>query len=164
MVDIQENRDLVNQFRDVNLALEVFDFADLTSTVTSLPSGQRVKLTGIVGEGIAQIREPVIGWVKAANLRFARGKSFTVNATNAPSGLLAFSMPGQVSQNDGPAGGATVFLTVPEDSFDAPSSTTGTNNTFVRVIFTDKNGDDRIGFVSQGPVGSTMGGNDSNFQ
>ena len=159
MGNIQEKRDLVNEVRETNLDLPVFDFADLTSTVTTVLTGQRVKLTGIVGDGIAQIKEPAIGWVKSANLRFAKGKSYTVAVS---SGLLAFSQD-HVFQDDGPLGNATVHLTVPEKSHTAKGND-GLDKTFVRVIYIGKDNEEHMGFVSQGPVGSTPGGADSNLQ
>ena len=169
MVDIQEDKALVNAIRQTNLNVQVFDFADLTSFVTTLSSGRRVKLTGIKGSGIAQLKEPVVGWVNAANLAvisvvtpgsFEKGKSFRVNASN---GLKAYFEPG-ASEEDGPANGSTVFLTNPGDSFLAPSSNPDINNVFVRVFYTGTGGKERVGYVSQGPEGSTLGGADSNLR
>ena len=172
MVDIQEDQALVNAIRQTNLNVQVFDFADLTSFVTTLSSGRRVKLTGIKGNGIVYIKEPVVGWVNAANLAvspaappgaFKQGKSFQVSPANAPNGLLAFFEP-NAPENDGPASGSTVFLTDPGDSFVAPSRTQRINNVFVRVFYTGADGNQRVGYVSQGPEGIALGGAGSNLR
>ncbi|GAB4468238.1 MAG: hypothetical protein OHK0037_25640 [Elainellaceae cyanobacterium] len=161
MVTIQEKRELVNQTRETNRTVQVYDYADLSGVGINLPSSQRVKLTGIVGDGLAQIKEPVIGWVNATYLKTPtetrKGARYRVRMTSAPNGLRAYWEPGK-AQNDGPAGGATVFLTEPQDSY------VEGGRKFVRVFYTGKANNERIGYVSQGPIGSNLGQPNSNFE
>ena len=48
--------------------LNVFTNTALNRVVSELPAYTRVTLTGIIGEGIVQLREPVVGWAKSETL------------------------------------------------------------------------------------------------
>jgi hypothetical protein len=43
MVTIQEKRELVNQTRETNRAVQVYDYADFSGVVINLPASQWVK-------------------------------------------------------------------------------------------------------------------------
>jgi len=162
MVEIRERKDLIDAMRAPNRNIAVYRDTDLSITVMGLNPDQPLRLTGIIGDGLTQIKEPVVGWVQSTFLKpisndMTRGKAFRLRNTPALSqGLLAYYEPG-AKMNDGPAANSIVYLTVPPDSY------VESGRVFIRVFFTGKAGGLRAGYVSQGPVGSTMGEPSSNF-
>ena len=163
MVSINEKIDLVDQARDTTRAVSIYLRSDLSGTVTTLPENRRIKLTGIVGEGIAQIKEPVVGWVQSTYLKMPstglqKGKRYRLRDTPELSdGLSGYDIPG-VKQNDGPAAKSIVHATDPFDSY------VEGGRIFIRVFYTGKAGNERAGYVSQGSVGSVLGAPSSNLE
>ncbi len=163
MVSINEKNDLVDQARDTTRAVSIYLRSDLSGTVTTLPENRRVKLTGIVGEGIAQIKEPVVGWVQSTYLKMPssgmqKGKRYRLRDTpELSNGLSGYDIPG-VKQNDGPAAKSTAYATDPFDSY------VEDGRIFVRVFYTGKAGNERAGYVSQGSIGNVLGTPSSNFE
>lgn len=163
MVNINEKIDLVDQARDTNRAVSIYLRSDLSGTVTTLPENRRVKLTGVVGEGIAQIKEPVVGWVQSTYLKMPaggmqKGQRYRLRDTPELSqGLSGYDIPG-VKQNDGPAARSTVYATDPFDSY------VEGGRIFIRVFYTGKAGNERAGYISQGPIGSVLGTPSSNLE
>ena len=164
MVSINEKIDLVDQGRDTNQSATIYLNSNLSGTIVTLPQNRRVKLTGVVGEGIAQIKEPVVGWVESKYLKMPsaptmqKGKRFRLRDTpELSSGLIGFDIPG-AKQNDGPAAKSIVHVTEPFDSYPEEG------RLFIRVFYTGKAGNERVGYVSQGSLGSVLGTPSSNFE
>ena len=163
MVSINEKIDLVDQARDTTRAVSIYLRSDLSGTVTTLSENRRIKLTGIVGEGIAQIKEPVVGWVQSTYLKMPlsglqKGKRYRLRDTPELSdGLSGYDIPG-VKQNDGAAAKSIVHATDPFDSYIEGG------RIFIRVFYTGKAGNERAGYVSQGSVGSVLGAPSSNLE
>ncbi len=163
MVSINEKVDLVDQARDTTRAVSIYLRSDLSGTVTTLPENRRIKLTGIVGEGIAQIKEPVVGWVQSTYLKMPssglqKGKRYRLRDTPELSdGLSGYDIPG-VKQNDGPVAKSIVHATDPFNSYIEGG------RIFIRVFYTGKAGNERAGYVSQGSAGSVLGAPSSNLE
>ncbi|MEO1146150.1 MAG: hypothetical protein AAFY26_11200 [Cyanobacteria bacterium J06638_22] len=163
MVAIYERKDLIDEVRVANQPIWIYRDSEMTGNIMQLAPEAQVRLTGIVGDGLAQVKTPRVGWVNAGNLKmpfqggYTKGTAYRLrNTPELRNGLLAYYEPG-ASMNDGPAATSTVFLTVPGDSY------VENGRIFVRVFFTGKFGAERAGYVSQGPVGSTIGETSSNF-
>jgi hypothetical protein len=165
--------------------------ADVTRnryTITLKPY-TRITLTGVIaynGSGqvqYVQINQPVVGYVPTATLSTncdagptptpspspeGKGTCYLIRRAVAPNGLSAYDSPGGPPQRypnsptgnqDGPGAGTQVFFTKP-----ATPSQNLNNRTFVRVYYTSLGGGERLGWVSQGPVGSVAGAPSSNFE
>lgn len=162
MVAISERKDLIDALRAPNRNIAVYRDTDLNVTLMGLAPDQPLRLTGIVGDGLAQIKEPVVGWVQSLYLKqlssgMTKGKAYRLrNTPELSQGLAAFYEPG-AKMNDGPAANSIVYLTAPGDSYIEGG------RTFIRVFFTGKSGNERAGYVSQGSVGSVLGETSSNF-
>lgn len=163
MVAIYERKDLIDAVRATNQTIWIYRDSEMTGNIMQLASEAQVRLTGIVGDGLAQVKTPRVGWVSAANLKmpsqdgYQPGKAFRLrNTPELQSGLRAYYEP-SADMNDGPAANSTIYLTEPADSY------VENERVFVRVFFTGKFGATRAGYVSQGPVGSKMGESSSNF-
>lgn len=157
--------------------------------LTTIRPYTRITLSGVIAYNnsgqvqYVQIRQPVVGYVPTATLLTncnaqptptptptppEKGTCYVIRRSLAPNGLAAYETPGGAPQRfpntptgnqDGPAGGSQVFFTNPP----TPSQNFG-NRTFARVFYTSLGGDDRLGWVSQGPVGSAPGAPSSNFE
>lgn len=163
MVTINERKDLIDALRAPNRNIAVYRDTDLSVTVMSLATDQRLRLTGIVGDGLAQIKEPAVGWVQSLYLKqvsdggMTKGKAYRLrNTPELSQGLAAYYEPG-AKMNDGPAANSIVYLTNPEDSY------VEGGRKLIRVFFVGKFGSERAGYVSQGSVGSVLGDTSSNF-
>lgn len=163
MVAIYERKDLIDAVRATNQAIWIYRDSEMTGNVMQLAPETQVRLTGVVAEGLAQVKTPRVGWVNAGNLKvptsngYDQGKAYRLRDTaELRNGLLAYYEPG-AKMNDGPAAGSTVYLTEPGDSY------VEEGRVFIRVFFTGKAGITRAGYVSQGPVGSKLGEASSNF-
>ncbi|MBD1911371.1 MULTISPECIES: hypothetical protein [unclassified Leptolyngbya] len=163
MVAINERKDLIDALRAPNRTIAVYRDTDLSVTVMSLAADQRLKLTGIVGDGLAQIKEPTVGWVQSLYLKqisdggMTKGKAYRLrNTSELSQGLAAYYEPG-AKMNDGPGANSIVYLTNPEDSY------VENGRKLIRVFFVGKFGSERAGYVSQGTVGSVLGETSSNF-
>lgn len=162
MVAINERKDLIDALRAPNRNIAVYRDTDLNVTLMGLAPDQPLRLTGIVGDGLAQIKEPVVGWVQSLYLKqlssgMTKGKAYRLrNTPELSQGLAAFYEPG-AKMNDGPAANSVVYLTSPGDSYIEGG------RIFIRVFFTGKSGNERAGYVSQGSVGSVLGETSSNF-
>ncbi|MGG6292817.1 hypothetical protein ACQ4M4_00215 [Leptolyngbya sp. AN02str] len=162
MVAIFEKEELIDQLRATNRKINVFAHTSLAKSVRELNAESVVKLTGVVGDGLAQIKEPVVGWVQSTHLKAAssgmqKGQRYRLrNTPELSQGLAAYHVPGS-PQNDGPAANSFVFVTNPADSY------LENGRRYIRVYYTGVNGNERVGYVSQGPVGSVLGQASSNF-
>lgn len=159
---LTERSDFVGGCRLTSEALSVFDDARQTQPTGSLAAETRVTLTGVLGEGIAQIRSPRLGWIRVASLRTCevanpnpvRGECRRLRdpITDGPAyeelrfGLRAYDNPGRGIQvdnqgnPDGPTRGARVFFTAPPQFSDG----------WVRVFYRSRSGFERVGWVSLG--------------
>ncbi|HEY9639600.1 MAG TPA: hypothetical protein V6C57_03910 [Coleofasciculaceae cyanobacterium] len=177
---VYERVNRINVCRQANATTEIFlntALGPINQRVGTVTAGTRVTLTGVLGDipgigGVAQIKQPVVGWLRAANLKECsneptnptKGACYSIRTTAAPNGLYAYEDPktGQRQtyngQFDGPAGGSRVYLLNPP----LATQTVGTK-VFIKVYYTSLNGSDRVGWVSQGPVGSVIGSSTSNF-
>jgi hypothetical protein len=165
--------------------------ADITRNryTTTIQPYTRITLTGVIAYNnsgqvqYVQISQPAVGYVPTATLLTncdaqptptptptppTKGACYVIRRALAPNGLAAYESPGGAPQRfpntpngnqDGPAGGSQVFFTNP-----ATPSQNFNNRTFARVFYTSLGGGDRLGWVSQGPVGSTPGAPTSNFE
>jgi len=162
MVAISERKDLIDALRVPNRNIAVYRDMDLSISLMGLAQDQPIRLTGVVGDGLAQIKEPVVGWVQSIFLKqvsdgMTKGKAYRLrNTPELSQGLIAYYEPG-AKMNDGPAANSIVYLTEPADSY------IESGRIFVRVFFTGKSGNERAGYVSQGPIGSVLGGPSSNL-
>ena len=156
-----------------------------TTYTETIPPFTRINLTGVVAYNSSgqvqyvQINKPAVGYVPTATLQTncdagsgsnpppsGNGTCYTIRPAVAPKGLAAFESPGGAAQlypsrggsQDGPASGSQVFLTNP-----ATPSQNFSNRTFVKVRYKSLSGSERIGWISQGPVGSVAGAVSSNF-
>jgi hypothetical protein len=163
MVAIYERKDLIDAVRAANQTIWIYRDSEMSGNIMQLAPEAQVRLTGIVGDGLAQVKTPRVGWVNARNLKmpsqgdYTKGTAYRLrNTPELRNGLLAYYEPG-ASMNDGPAASSTVYLTVPGDSY------VENGRIFIRVFFAGKFGSERAGYVSQGSVGSTLGEPSSNF-
>jgi hypothetical protein len=174
---LYERSSYISTCRQVNATTEIFQntaLGPVNQRVGTVNTGAQVTLTGVLGEitgigGVAQIKTPVVGWLRSVNLTTCGtppviGSCYIIKLSTAPNGLFAYSDPITAQkqlyngQADGPAGGSKVYFTNPP----TPSQT-ARNTIFVKVTYTSLNGNDRVGWISQGPVGSTPGGANSNL-
>jgi len=164
MVTLFERKDLIDAIRATNQSIWIYRDSEMNGNIVQLAPEAQVRLTGIVAEGLAQVKTPRVGWVNAANLKmpsspidYVKGKAYRLrNTAELQNGLLAYYEPG-AKMNDGPAANSLVNLTEPSDSY------VENGRIFIRVFFTGKSGATRAGYVSQGPVGSVLGESSSNF-
>jgi hypothetical protein len=161
--------------------------ADVTRTryTGTIQPYTRLNLTGVIAYNSSgqvqyvQISQPTLGYVPTATLLTdcnagptppnpTKGTCYLIRRSLAPNGLAAYESPGGApqrypnspnGQQDGPASGSRVFFTNP-----ATPSQNFNNRTFVRVYYTSLSGNDRLGWISQGPVGSAPGAPSSNFE
>ncbi len=174
---LYERASYISTCRQVNATTEVFQntaLGPVSQRVGTVNAGSQVTLTGVLGDiagigGVAQIKLPVVGWLRSANLATCgtppvTGSCYIIKTATAPNGLYAYADPISAQkqlyngQADGPAGGSKVYFTTPP----TPSQT-ARNTIFVKVTYTSLSGSDRVGWISQGPVGSTPGGATSNL-
>jgi hypothetical protein len=180
---LYERTSYINGCRQATATTEIFlntALGPVNQRVGTVTTGTQVTLTGVLGTitgigGVAQIKQPVVGWVRAANLTTCddgglpgKGTCYVVRRTNAPNGLSAYDNPGRDPQRypnrptgaqDGPDAGSRVYLTNPPTA-----AQTYNGKVFVKVYYTSLSGGERLGWVSQGTVGSVIGSPTSNFQ
>lgn len=174
---LYERSSYIGTCRQVNATTEVFQntaLGPVNQRIGTVNVGSQVTLTGVLGDiagigGVAQIKTPVVGWLRSSALTTCgtppvTGSCFIIRTATAPNGLFAYSDPITAQkqlyngQADGPAGGSKVYFTAPP----TPSQT-ARNTIYVKVTYTSLNGSNRMGWISQGPVGSTPGGATSNL-
>lgn len=176
---LTERSDYINGCRTAAVAIEVYESAQLTTKIGSIPANATVILTGVLGSNVAQIRSPVLGWVQSSNLLNNCGSN--PNNGQLPSdidtnpdycrrlrdvnrdgpeysdlndGLVAFNQPGGTIQSysggpDGPSRAAIVRVTrKPPELQDYDF------RTWIRVKYQSRSGTPRIGWISNGPIGS----------
>lgn len=165
--------------------------ADITRNryTTTIQPYTRITLTGVVAYNnngqvqYVQISQPSLGYVPTATLLTncdarptptptptptGKGACYLIRRAVAPNGLAAYDSPGGTPQRspntptgfqDGPASGSQIFFTDP-----ATASQNYSNRTFVKVYYTSLGGSERLGWISQGPIGSAAGQPSSNFE
>jgi hypothetical protein len=177
---LTERVSAINTCRNTgNNPLPVYSDTAQTQAIGRLQPFTKVTLTGILGPGIAQVREPIVGWIQSATLQTdcnarpggtgtgtgsgtgtgtgtgtgapRRGTCFVV-LTNG--GLFAYDTPGGPQQtfegqNDGPDAGSRVF------AVDPVQRAVANNRRFVRAFYTSISNAERVGWISEGPVGGT---------
>ena len=183
-VSLTEKADYVGACRGSGAtALTLFEDSRKTKVVGTVPAGVVVTLTGVVGNGVVLIRNPSVGWIESTTLTTnctAGGQTTSetgplpadidVNplycrrlrssAIDGPdyrdldAGLAAFDRPGSSLQTafgsaDGPARGATVRITRTP-----PETQTYSDRTWIRVKYTSQLGTQRVGWISNGAIGS----------
>ena len=181
---VYERSSYINACRTANTTSEIFlntALGPVSQRVGTVTSGTQVTLTGVLGDiagvgGVAQIKAPVVGWLRSANLTNCNGGGngggvatkaacYFVKISTAPNGLFAYEDPTTKQkqlfngQGDGPAGGSRVFFIDPAV---APQTVGGF--IYVKVFYTSLSGNDRIGWISQGSTGTTPGSSASNFR
>jgi hypothetical protein len=68
-VPLSEKASYIGTCRSIGVeALKVYADTAQTQEVSELPAFSKITLTGVLGQGIAQISQPAMGWVKTANL------------------------------------------------------------------------------------------------
>nr|WP_290226695.1 hypothetical protein [Trichocoleus desertorum] len=164
---LSERPDYIGTCRGTTAAVNIYEDTQLTRRIGAVPARASVTLTGVLGNGIAQIRTPSVGWIQTTNLvTNCTGGNTPTTPGNAQRGecrrlrdpdvdgagyeslrfgLRAYENPGTTPQvyqgsSDGPAKGARVFLTNP----------TQTNGKWIRVFYTSVSGRDRLGWISAG--------------
>ncbi|HEY9628592.1 MAG TPA: hypothetical protein V6C84_14920 [Coleofasciculaceae cyanobacterium] len=176
-VPLYERVPYISTCRQLNATTEVFQntaLGPVSQRVGTVNAGAQVTLTGVLGNiagigGVAQIKTPVVGWLRSSVLTTCgtppvTGSCYIIRTSTAPNGLYAYSDPITAQKQlyggvaDGPAGGSRVYFTSPP----TPSET-ARNTIYVKVSYTSLSGSSRIGWISQGPVGSTPGGSTSNL-
>jgi hypothetical protein len=175
---IYERSSYINTCRAANTTTEIFlntALGPVDQRVGTITSGAQVTLTGVLGDitgvgGVAQIKTPVVGWLRSANLTSCnsnptKAACYFVKLSTAPNGLFAYEDPTTKQkqlyngQADGPAGGSRVYFLNP-----AVASQTVGGFIYVKVFYTSLSGSDRIGWISQGATGTTPGSSTSNFR
>ena len=177
---LYERSSYINTCRAANATTEIFlntALGPVNQRVGTINTGAQVTLTGVLGDipgvgGVAQIKLPVVGWLRSANLTSCGGGGvatkaacYFVKISTAPNGLSAYEDPATKQkqlfngQADGPAGGSRVYFIDPAV---APQTVSGF--IYVKVFYTSLSGNDRIGWISQGPTGTTPGSSTSNFR
>lgn len=162
---LTERSDYVGVCRTTNAtSVTLYEDSRLTRASGIVPANSKVTLTGVLGNNIAQIKTPLVGWVQSANLRVicgddnsggnpVRGECRRLRDPDVDGalyedlryGLRAYDNPGSGLQThlgnpDGPAKGARVFLTQP----------TQINNRWVRSFYNGRSGSERLGWISLG--------------
>jgi hypothetical protein len=138
--------------------LTVYQDSSLTLPIADLDPYTRITLTGVLGEGVAQLEEP-LGWVRAATLLLncdagpdpdpdPDPELGTCYQVVPPLGLIARETPAGSAQTyqgqfDGPAGNSQVYGTIP------PQRQTAEARTWQRVIYISLSGDERLGWVAE---------------
>ena len=177
---VYERSSYINACRAANTTTEIFlntALGPVNQRVGTINSGAQVTLTGVLGDipgvgGVAQIKTPVVGWLSASKLTGCnsggtqtKGACYFIKLSTAPNGLFAYDDPTTKQkqlfngQPDGPSGGTRVYFIDPAV---APQTVGGV--IFVKVFYTSLSGNDRIGWISQGPAGTTPGSATSNFK
>ncbi|NES98427.1 MAG: hypothetical protein F6K32_25265 [Desertifilum sp. SIO1I2] len=179
---ITEQVGFINTCRESgSTGLTLYEDAALTRAAGTIQPNTVVTLTGLVAPGIAQIKSPDVGWVRAATLSTNCGTETPITDATLPPdidtnpiycrrlrdstrdgqafsaldrGLIAYNTPGSGMQTylgspDGPARAATVRITRTP-----PETQTFEGNTWIRVKYTSVAGEARIGWVTNGPVGT----------
>ncbi len=174
---ISERTDLINACRITGAAVTLYADTALTRSIGSVTVNSSVSLTGIVGSGIAQIKAPVVGWISAVNLKTCGdgpGAGLPSDIDTNPvycrrlrnsivdgpdykdldAGLVAREVPNGAIQTyqgspDGPGGGSVVRITAT-----TPESQNYDGRTWVKVRYTGVSGGKRVGWVSNGPIGT----------
>ncbi len=174
---LTERSDYVGVCRTTANAAPLYENARLTKEISLVPANTQVTLTGVVGNGIAQIKQPEVGWLRSASLlsrcgdgtvsplppdidtnpiycrrlRSAQVDGAAYAYLNA--GLVAFDQPGGTmhryrGQPDGPSGAAVVRLT------QSPAQTqVYGDRDWVRVKYRSQSGSQRIGWIALGSTG-----------
>ncbi|MBW4490485.1 MAG: hypothetical protein KME12_22125 [Trichocoleus desertorum ATA4-8-CV12] len=166
---LSERPDYIGTCRRTTAAVNIYEDTQLTRRVGTVAARSSVTLTGVMGNGIAQIRTPSVGWIQTTNLvtnctggnpgngtppgNAQRGECRRLRDPDVDGagyeslrfGLRAYENPGTTPQiyqgsSDGPAKGARVYLTNPSQ----------TNGKWIRVFYTSVSGRDRLGWISAG--------------
>lgn len=164
---LSERTDYIGTCRGTTAAVNIYEDTQLTRKVGTVAARGSVTLTGVLGNGIAQIRTPSVGWIQTTNLvtnctggsnptppdNTQRGECRRLRDPDVDGagyeslrfGLRAYDNPGTTPQthqgsSDGPAKGARVFLTKPSQ----------TNGKWIRVFYTSVSGRERLGWISAG--------------
>lgn len=178
---LTERSDYVGACRKTTAtALTIYEDSRLTKSVGTVQSNTVVTLTGVLGNGTAQIRVPSLGWIQSATLstdcssveppastlpadidtnpkycrRVRDSKTDGANYKDLDRGLIADDNPGKGVQTylgtpDGPGGAAVVRLTRdPAESQDVGSLR------WIRIRYTSRSGEKRVGWVSNGSLAS----------
>lgn len=181
-VQITERPNFINTCRGSgSTGLTVYEDAALSRAIDSIQANTIVTLTGLVGPGIAQIKSPEVGWVRASTLTTDCGNETPVTDATLPpdidtnrlycrrlrdssrdgqayrdldQGLIAYNNPGVGQQNylgspDGPARASIVRITRTP-----PETQIYDGKSWIRVKYTGVSGQARVGWVTNGPVGS----------
>ncbi|MBD2097919.1 hypothetical protein H6F90_22875 [Trichocoleus sp. FACHB-591] len=166
-ITLSERTDYIGTCRGTTAAVNIYEDTQLTRRVGTVAARSSVTLTGILGNGIAQIRTPSVGWIQTTNLvtnctggnpgdnpgNVQRGECRRLRDPDVDGagyeslrfGLRAYDNPGTTPQtyqgsSDGPAKGARIFLTKPSQ----------TNGKWIRVFYTSVSGRERLGWISGG--------------
>lgn len=161
---LSERSDYVGACRAAGTqTLTVYDDARLSRSIGTIPASSRVTLTGVLGNGTAQIKAPYVGWVQAGQLKQCdstpnptpqkgacrRLRDPDLDGAQYESlryGLAAYDLPNKQQPQkygqyqDGPDKGAQVYFTDPRQI----------DGKWVRVFYTSLSGNDRLGWVSLG--------------
>lgn len=166
---LSENVSFINTCRSSgNATLSVFADTAQTKPVGALTPFTRVTLTGLLGSGLAQIKTPLVGWVKTDTLLSncdakAPGTpkpTPTPKPSDSPTakacfvviakdGLAARETPNgkiQTSKggNDGPVNGSKVTTTDPVER------TIIGDRIWLKVTYDSANGGTRTGWIAEG--------------
>ncbi len=174
---LSERSDYVGACRTTANATPLYENARLTKEISLVPANTQVTLTGVVGNGIAQIKQPGVGWLRSASLlnrcddgvvsplppdidtnpiycrRIRNSQVDGAAYAYLNAGLVAFAQPGgemhrYQGRPDGPGGGAVVRLT------QSPAQTQAYGDRdWVRVKYRSQSGTQRIGWIALGPRG-----------
>ena len=165
---LSERTDYIGTCRGTTAAVNIYEDTQLTRRVGTVAARSSVTLTGVLGNGIAQIRTPSVGWIQTTNLvtnctggnpggpgdgNAQRGECRRLRDPDVDGagyeslrfGLRAYDNPGTTPQTyqgstDGPGKGARVYLTNPSQ----------TNSKWIRVFYTSVSGRERLGWISAG--------------
>ncbi|HEY9858467.1 MAG TPA: hypothetical protein V6D16_03100 [Candidatus Obscuribacterales bacterium] len=165
---LSERPDYIGTCRGTTAAVNIYEDTQLTRRIGTVPARASVTLTGVLGNGIAQIRTPSVGWIQTTNLvtnctggdtggntggNAQRGECRRLRDPDVDGagyeslrfGLRAYENPGTTPQtyqgsSDGPGKGARIFLTNPVQ----------TNGKWIRVFYTSVSGRERLGWISAG--------------
>jgi len=178
-VALTERNDYRNTCRNSGaIPLKLYGDARLTQILDTLPVNTILTLTGVVGNGIAQIKAPKMGWVQSATLTTAcsmisESNSLPTDLDTNPKycrrlrdsktdgsdyqlldiGLVAFDRPGVSLQRfgneaDGPGRAAIVRVTRLP-----PEIQVHDGRNWIRVKYMGQGNVPRIGWIANGPAG-----------
>jgi len=178
---LTERADYVGACRKTTAtALTIYEDSRLTRNAGTVPSNTVVTLTGVLGNGVAQIRVPSLGWIQSATLttdcssveppastlpadidtnpkycrRIRNSKTDGTNYRDLDQGLIADDNPGKgVQTHLGKPDGPAAGAVVRITRDPAETQDVG-GLRWIRIRYTSRSGEKRVGWVSNGTLAS----------